>query len=164
MHHLCTRGGNPSICSPAALRIPRWRSEIKHTVQDGPSTCIRRSRMNHDHDSLFSLSLPKQKPWVLSGPQDQQWQPSSRCPCTFLLGKCHQQVRLTDKTGMHILFVQMTKTHDAGHASTGPKNTSLRCPQTISSQVCSNALHIRCGAPCCTFTPNYPIESPGQFA
>jgi hypothetical protein len=54
MHHLCTRVGNPSICSPAAFRIPACRSEIKHIVWDGLSTCTRRSRMNHDHDSLFS--------------------------------------------------------------------------------------------------------------
>jgi len=163
MHHMCTRVGNPSICSAIALRSPRWQSEIKHIVRDGTSTCTRRSRMNHDHDSLFYPSAKAKAMGTI-------WSSGAtvaaiiKVPYTFMSGKCHQQVWLVDKTRMHVPFVRTTRTHDAGHASMGPKNTSLRCPQTISSQGCSNALHIRCGAPCCTLPPNYPNESPGQFA
>ena len=164
MHHLCTRGGNPSICLAVGLRSSRWWSEIKHIVQDGPSTCTRRSRMNYDHDSLFSPSTKAKA-------MDTIWSSGSTAAAIikvplyfFLLGKCHQQVWLADKIRMHVLFVRMTRTHDRGHASPGLENTSIRCPQTISSQGCNNALHIRCGTPCCKLPPKYPIESLEQFA
>jgi hypothetical protein len=95
---------------------------------------------------------------------DQQQQPSSRCPYTFRSGKCHQQALLDDSTRMHVPSTRTTRTHGAGHAATGLGNTSLWCPQTISSQGCTNALHTIFGEPCCMLPPSYPNESPGQFA
>jgi hypothetical protein len=50
MHHLCTKGGNPSISSPAVWRIPTCRSVIKHIVHDAPSTCP--SRKCHQQGPL----------------------------------------------------------------------------------------------------------------
>jgi hypothetical protein len=163
MHHLRTRGRNPSICSPAAFKIPACRSEIKHIVRDRPSTCTRRSCMNMTTIHC-SLPLSKQKPWVLFDPPNQQQQPSSRCSYTFRSGKCYQQVLLDDGTRMHVLSARTTRTHGVGHAAMGPGNTSLRCPQTISSQGCTNALHTIFGEPCCMPPPSYPNESPRQFA
>jgi hypothetical protein len=145
-----------------SIQIPACRSEIKHIVRDGPSTCTCRSRMNHDHDSLFSPSAKAKAMGTI-------WSSRSttttiiKVPCTFRSGKCHQQVLLDDSTGMHVPSARMTRTHDAGHAATGPENSSLRCPQTISSQGCSNVLHTIFGEPCCMLPPSYPNESLGQF-
>jgi hypothetical protein len=91
----------------------------------------------------------------------QQQQPSSRCPYTFWSSKCHQQVWLADNTEMHVMSARTTRTHDAGHASTGPRNTSLQCLQIISRQGCSNTLHIIFEELCCTLPLSYPNEPPG---
>jgi hypothetical protein len=88
--------------------------------------------MNHDHDLLFSPSAKAKAMGTI-------WSSGStataiiKVPSTFWSGKCHQQVLLDNNTGMHVPFTRTAKTHGARHVATGPRNTSLWCPQTISS-------------------------------
>ena len=111
-----------------------WRRQQKQEVCDKVNAlcCVRRNPMNHDHDSLFSPTAKAKAMGTI-------WS-SGSIATTIIKVHLYFPIRkvpstsTTSRQNWNACSICVNdRTHDRGHASTSPENTSLRCPQTISS-------------------------------